>query len=166
MSREKEAHETTPGALLTPFNIGHRRALAVSPTGNLATPCRLAKVIGCSRLATYRERFRETSDARIPKEGWREPPDEFAPRTTRLLAFRTRYITDASVMSLLVRISHLLEIERQGKEGTILEDGESDAVMRELLGEICSIIDRAYGSTDVAKVESDLSSLLSGIFVL
>jgi len=69
-------------------------------------------------------------------------------------------------MSLLVRISHLLEIERQGKEGTILEDGESDAVMRELLGEICSIIDRAYGSTDVAKVESDLSSLLSGIFVL
>lgn len=69
MSREKEAHETTPGALLTPFNIGHRRALAVSPTGNLATPCRLAKVIGCSRLATYRERFRETSDARIPKKG-------------------------------------------------------------------------------------------------
>lgn len=48
----------------------------------------------------------------------------------------------------------------------ILEDGESDAVMRELLGEICSIIDRTYGSTDVAKVALDLSSLFSRIFVL
>lgn len=65
-----------------------------------------------------------------------------------------------------LRTSRLQETERQGEKETVLEDNESGAMMRELLGGMCSIIDREYGSTDVAKVALDLSSLFSGIFVL
>lgn len=97
------------------------------------------------------------------KRGTKRIASEFVPRTTRLLASRTRCITDASVMLLFVRTSRLQETERQGEKETVLEE---DAMMPELLGGMCSIIDREYGSTDVAKVALDLSSLLSEIFVL
>lgn len=66
-------------------------------------------------------------------------------------------------MPLFVRTSRLQEAERQGEKETVLEEG---AMMPVLLAGMCSIIDREYGSTDVAKVALDLSSLLSEIFVL